>query len=116
MSEAAPRYDGTTSADLVYVIDLFNKGTSPEVIQAKLIERGVDSENAAALVRGVIEQAISSDAVALVNRRLSQEEIIRHLVARRYDRQVVTAIVEDLMAQSRFQRLLQPEEPWSSTG
>src|SRR4051794_22495340 len=46
-----------TKADIKFAVNLLNKGASPEEVQGKLVERGIDQATATAAVRDLLIRA-----------------------------------------------------------
>ena len=86
-----------------YVRDHLEKGTAPSLIQAGLIEQGVDAAEATALVERALEherrnQIRELAEPYLVNKKISGEEIERELAARGFDPQSSASVVKELVA------------------
>ena len=90
-------------ADVDFAVNLLNNGTSPEEVQGKLVERGLDQATAAAIVRDLLIQAIYADAAAMLNSGVSPKQAEQRLVDKGLEPQTAKAVIDDLLAHAQVQ-------------
>src|SRR5262249_21767933 len=97
MSDHERKSDEAVRAHVVYALSLMNEGHCPEVVQAKLVERGLTEDEAGGVVCDLLMQAIYAEAVDMLNRGQSPEQVKRQLAAKGLEQQTASAVVEDVL-------------------
>ena len=98
-----------------YVQSLKDQGASPESIQAELVKKGVAPEEAAALIRRILERdkklQIRHLAEPLVKEGVQAEEIGHMLTAKGFDSLSVASVVKDLVEERNRTRQEERGDP-----
>jgi hypothetical protein len=104
-SETRPSDGGNqvAQADVDCAVNLLNHSASPEEVQGKLVERGLDQATASAIVRDLLIQAIYADAAAMLNSGVSPKQAEQQLVDKGVEPQVAKAVIDDLLAHAQLQ-------------
>ena len=80
-------------ADINLAVDLLNAGDSLEVVQARLLERGLDEGTAAATIRHLLTPAIYNEAAAMLQSGSSRSQVEEELVNKGLDPLVARAVI-----------------------
>jgi hypothetical protein len=107
MSEPRWKNERAVQGSMVYAISLLNEGELPEVIQARLVERGLTEEDAAGVVYNLLMDSLYGEAVDMLNRGMFPDQVKEKLAAKGLEHQTASGIIEDILEQSR----LPPEAP-----
>jgi len=90
-------------ADVEFAVNLLNSGASPEEVQGKLVESGLDQAIAAALIRDLLIQASYAEAAAMLNGGVSPKQAEQRLVANGHEPQLARAVIDNLLARAQLQ-------------
>lgn len=89
--------------DAEYAFELLTAGKPTGVVQAKLVERGMTTEEATRLLNELFMRILIDHAMSLLNEGWSPEETKQRLVERGWDEALASSIVDDLVDYLRDQ-------------
>jgi len=95
--------NAVTQADVDFAGKLLNSGASPEEVESKLRERGLDPTRAAGLVYNLMLQALYNNAAALLEAGVAPPRVEQRLVEKGFQPPIVKEVIEDLLNRAQQQ-------------